>query len=263
MSTLSIVIPVFNKFHLTQRCLRSILDNSTGKHQITVIDNASTDETSQELPKLKAIFTEKGWNFEVITNPKNVGFGRAMNQGAKVSTGEFLALVNNDTFLLPEWDKNLLTTLEAHPELDLIFPYIDETKPFDEAETLKRGLLFQRRNQRRMRKTFTGVLMFFRKKAFDELQGFDERFFVTYEDTDLRVRMDQKNMQYRMVGSCFIWHQSMATRGDKKSLPPAYELEGKKLFFDKWGFHYADKERTQRAKWSRRWVRFLNRWGFL
>ncbi|WP_413613319.1 glycosyltransferase family 2 protein [Bdellovibrio sp. HCB-110] len=263
MTTLSIVIPVFNKHHLTDRCLDSLLQHSSSPHQITIIDNNSTDETPTILNEWKKKFEAARWIFNIVVNEKNVGFGRAMNQGAKLSSGEYLCLLNNDTWLLPNWDLNLSKALDTHPELQLVFPYIDETHPFDKATLIQKGTRFEQKNRERQRHTFTGVLMFFRKSAFDQLQGFDERFFVCYEDTDLRVRMDKEDLKYRMVGSCFIWHHSMGTRSDTKNIVSTYEQESRAKFFEKWGFNFSDVEKTLQARWERRWTRFKNRFGYL
>lgn len=262
MKPLSIVIPVFNKSELTDRCLDSLLRHSKMKNQLTIIDNNSTDNTPDILAKWKTSFEQAGWSYSVITNPKNVGFGSAMNQGARVSEGNCLALLNNDTWLLPDWDAKLLKVMSEHQDLDLAFPFINEDKPFSEQHLLTKGLSFEKRNSGRMRKAFTGVLMFFRRSSFEKLGGFDERFFVTYEDTDLRVRMDRNGMKYRMVGDCLIWHQSMATRSGK-NMPANYELESKAKFIEKWGFDYSATEKTFAAKWQRKWVRLVNRFGYL
>lgn len=263
MKKISIVIPVFNKHHLTDRCLDSLLRHSSSAHQITIVDNNSTDETPNVLRAWQKKFSAAGWEFKILINEKNVGFGRAMNQGAKASTGQYLCLLNNDTWLLPQWDLHLAKALDDHPDLELVFPYVDETQPFDEERLLEKGSRFERKNKNSQKVAFTGVLMFFRKSAFDQLTGFDERYFVCYEDTDLRVRMDKASMKYRMIGGCFIWHQSMATRSDNKNIISNYEQESRAKFFDKWGFHYSDLEKTSKARWQRRLTRWRNRFGYL
>lgn len=260
---ITVVIPVFNKSHLTIRCLESLLAHSKDSHEIIIIDNASSDDTPDVLQKFRPRFERAGWRFDFVRNPQNVGFGRAMNQGAKKSRSEFLMLLNNDTWLLPDWDIKLISALKNLPEASMICPYINETKPFDSERLLKEGIQFQKRNSGRTRKTFSAVCMFFRREAFEKLNGFDERFFVTYEDTDLRERMDREHHKYYMVGDCVIWHQSMATRSDSKSLPSNYELEGKRLFFEKWGFDNSEREKKQLFRMKRRWIRFINRMGYL
>lgn len=263
MHKISIVIPVFNKSDLTARCLDSLLKHSSLPHELFVVDNASSDDTADVLKKWQLQFEKAGWSFQVLTNLQNVGFGRAMNQGARLATSEFLALVNNDTWLLPEWDKNLINDMTAHPSISLLCPFINEVKPFDSNRILNDGIRFQKKNAHRVRQKFCAVFLFFRTKDFLKVGAFDERFFVTYEDTDLKERMDREGFKYLTVGNCFVWHQSMATRSAVKNLPSNYEVQGKSLFIDKWGFDPSLREKKQLFRLKKRWERLLNKFGYL
>lgn len=264
MKSISIVIPVFNKSELTERCLKSIFENSADAHEMIIIDNASTDDTARVLDGWKQKYIDKGWTFKAVANEKNVGFGRAMNQGARLASGEYLALVNNDTWILPGWDKSLIESMAAHPLVSLLCPHINEVKPFDESRILSDGEKFMAKNRSRVRKKFCAVFLFFRTSDFKKLDGFDERYFVTYEDTDLKERMDREGYKYLTVGNCFVWHQSMATRSSsQKHLPSNYEIQGKSLFMDKWGFDPSLREKTQSFRMKRRWERLLNKFGYL
>ncbi|MGZ3769129.1 MAG: glycosyltransferase family 2 protein [Bdellovibrio sp.] len=263
MFQISIVIPVFNKSELTDRCLDSILKHSSEPQELIVIDNASKDDTAEKLAAWKNTFESKGWKFNFVTNPANVGFGRAMNQGARLATSTFLALVNNDTWLMPGWDKALLDSMKKHPEVSLLCPHIDESKPFNEQRLLNKGQLFTQKNESRTREKFCAVFLFFKTEDFRKIGAFDERYFVTYEDTDLKERMDREGYKYLTVGNCFIWHQSMATRNSASNLPSNYEIQGKALFMDKWGFDPSLREKKQGFRWTRRWERICNRFGFL
>lgn len=260
---ISIVIPVFNKSELTDRCLLSLFNHSRQPQEVIVIDNASKDDTAQKLAGWKSRFEDKGWKFSFITNPENVGFGRAMNQGARLANASFIALINNDTWILPGWDEALLKSMDKNPSISLLCPHIDESKPFSEERLLSKGLRFQQKNGTRTRKKFNAVFLFFKKADFFKIGSFDERFFVTYEDTDLKERMDRDGFRYLTVGNCFVWHQSMATRGSAKTLPSNYEIQGKQLFMDKWGFDPTLKDKNQFVRMKRRWFRFLNKWGYL
>lgn len=263
MVQISIVIPVFNKSELTDRCLSSLLKHSHQPQEVIVIDNASSDDTPLKLQTWTTRFIEKGWKFTVVTNLQNAGFGRAMNQGARVSSAPYLALINNDTWILPDWDKILLHAMEKNSKVSLLCPYIDESKPFDEQRLLEKGLQFQKKNAFRTRKNFNAVFLFFKTDIFLKLGAFDERYFVTYEDTDLRERMDRGGYEYLTVGNCFVWHQSMATRSSAVHLPSDYERHGKALFIEKWGFDPTLREKNQTLRLKKRWFRFLNKFGYL
>ncbi len=273
----SVVIPVFNRWELTQVCLDSVLKHSVNLKELWVVDNGSTDATPVELQRYAQKFLALGIGFEVIKNAENLGFGRACNQGLRKMTGEYLVVLNNDTWLMPGWDQALVEQCRR-TAADCVGPYFYE-KPFvSEAHVLTQASRFIKRNRLAIRKQFVPILMMFTRGAYERLKIkgrsgevdslFDERFFVTSEDRDLRERMVRAGMVFLQTGACFIWHRSMGTRAAGKkggglSLPSTYEQEGLRLFQEKWGFDPVPLDHTPLAKFKRRWWRLKERFGFL
>lgn len=260
-ATVSVVIPVFNQSHLTRRCLESLFAHSHGLKDVFVINNASKDDTAEVLRE----FQERvGRRLTVISNPENVGFGRAMNQGLRLASGDFLVCLNNDTWLMPGWDAALVAEMER-ARLDVIAPYFYEG-PWED-DLRPRAAAFVARNRGRLRGHFAAILFMIRREAFEKLRFpehgglFDERFFVTYEDTDLLRRMRDAGMRYGQTGSCFVWHHSMASRSAPGALPPWYEQEGLRLFIEKWGYDPRPADHTLRARLRRRWWKILEKRG--
>jgi GT2 family glycosyltransferase len=255
----SIVIPVFNQVHWTKRCLESLIRHSELSRELIVVDNHSTDETPAYLLEMKPKFEEKGWTFTIITNEQNLGFGRACNKGILASTGKYVAVMNNDTWHMPGWDAALV---RASDRLNaaLVGPFYYE-KEFNEEKLLKRSVRFGRWNAGKHREFWVPMLMFFRRSALDQVGLFDERYFVSFEEIDLRVRFDHAGLKFYQVGDCFIWHAVKGTRGDGKLIPSAHELEGRRLFMEKWGFD-PDDLRPGYHSWperlKRRWQRIRN-----
>ncbi len=269
MTKVSVVIPVFNQSQLTQRCLLSLLSHSHSLSRVWVIDNASRDDTAAVLNRFHESFQQAGISFEVITNPENVGFGRACNQGVREflkTDASHLVILNNDTWLMPNWDTALIEAMKKR-RLDAVGPYFHE-KPFhDRMEQTAQDFIL--RNGKGFRHHFVAILMFFSREAIIRLSQdcegthggiFDERFFVTYEDADLLYRMRGLNMQYGQTGSCFIWHHSKATR-ESGSLPSNYEREGLRLFIEKWGFDPIPADHTWKARLRRRYWRIREKLG--
>ena len=194
----------------------------------------------------------------MIQNEENLGFGRACNQGIRKAKGEWIAIINNDTWLAPGWDEALKHDAEKH-YLDLIGPHFDE-RPYG-GDMKARARAFVERNRNRFRSHFVPILMFLRRSAievvaFDHGGIFDERFFVTFEDTDLRFRMDQAGLLYGQTSNAYIWHQSMGTRSITGLLPSNYEQEGRRIFIEKWGFDPVPLENT----WFQRVRRKYRKW---
>lgn len=260
---MSVVIPVFNKSELTQRCLESILTNSRQTHEVVVINNASQDNTAEVLSAFSSTFQKHHISFQVITNDKNLGFGRACNQGIRLTTGDWVSVLNNDTWLMPNWDGALIKAAQVN-QLDIVCPYYDEKSISNSMEL--RAQAFVERNQNKIRHHFMAILFTLSRKAVEHLQFehggiFDERFFVTYEDTDLLHRAKALNLNYAQTGSCYIWHHSMGTRSTPGLLPTGYEAEGLKLFIEKWSFDPRPQDHTLIAKLRRWWWKTKEKWG--
>jgi GT2 family glycosyltransferase len=259
---ISVIVPVFNQSHLTQRCLASLQANTRWARELIVIDNHSTDNTPLVLDRFEKSFTTAGWAFSTIRYEVNQGFGRACNAGIRAASGDFVVILNNDTWLMPGWDEVLFRRM-SKLKVDMIAPHYDES-PFDERKTAEKALRFVRRNQGKVKSEWVSILMFFRKSSLytlgEALGPFDERFFVTYEDADLKERMQRAGLRYCQIGDCSIWHFSKGTRGQVE-MPSGYEAEGLRLFQDKWGFDPCAAERTLRMRLKRRWNKIKTRLG--
>lgn len=262
--TISIVIPVYNQVHWTKRCLASLLKHSVRARELVIVDNHSTDETPEFLKSISKDFENNGWKIQIITNAENRGFGRASNQGIAATTGQFVAIMNNDTWLMPGWDRALADAIERSGYA-MVGPYYYE-KGFDETSIYGKARRFVWLNKGKMRPGWVPMLMFFRREALEQVGNFDERYFVTFEEIDLRVRFDRAGLKYGMTGDCFIWHAVKGTRGTAGVLPSGYEQEGRKIFTDKWGFD-PDVLRPKYFSWperlKRRWQRIRNGLGFI
>ena len=116
---LSVIIVTYNNLELTKRCLRS-LDRHTAHRntEFIVVDNASTDGTPDFLETWRSACPLR----QIILNADNRGFAAANNQGLALSSGKYLTLLNNDTFVTPGWDAGLMRHLERDPGLGLLCP---------------------------------------------------------------------------------------------------------------------------------------------
>lgn len=247
---ISVVVPVYNQVHFTERCLNSVLDNSLLARNIIVVDNGSRDSTPEILKKYQKRFSQQGWKMDIITIPDNIGFGRACNRGVLASTCEFVAILSNDTWVMEGWDEVLLRRIDCLGA-DMVGPYYDEG-PFDTEKTPLKAKKYVACNCNKFSRDWVSMLMFFRRETLDAIGLFDERFYLTYEDTDLRERMDRAGKKYFQVGDCYIWHFSKGTRGENKQSSD-YEQDGLRLFVEKWGFDPRIREKAFSAKLRRKW----------
>jgi len=103
-STIDVVIVAYNRFDLTESCLRH-LQAQTLAHQLIVIDNGSTDGTSTHL-------RERWPQAKVERFEDNRGFAEACNRGVAAGSGEFIVLLNNDVDCRPDFLERLVAPLE-------------------------------------------------------------------------------------------------------------------------------------------------------
>ena len=112
MSSLYIVIPVFNGWPQTRRCLESIRQNNYSDARIIVVDHGSTDGTKTELPNefeevIRVLGSEDLW----WTGATNLGIREALRRGA-----DTIMLLNNDCYLEPDTINKLVTHLKQTGE---------------------------------------------------------------------------------------------------------------------------------------------------
>ncbi len=111
---LSIVIPVFNKWNFTRSCLKD-LSQLSSEHEIIIIDNASSDETPQEMRELERSLQMKD-TLIYRRNEENVFHSKACNQGFRISTGENVLFLNNDIRIKANhvgWTKTIIDSCNS------------------------------------------------------------------------------------------------------------------------------------------------------
>jgi len=156
------------------------------KHVI-VVDNASRDRTVDILVKSLP-------NAQFIRNKENMGFGRANNQAmARVDT-RFALLLNPDCSIESADLERLLACAELYPDAAIIAP--QGWRSGSNVQPSFRQAFFERRPKQAYRvpdatcsaKWLHGCCLLIRVDAFKQIGGFDERFFLYYEDDDLCLR---------------------------------------------------------------------------
>ena len=246
----SIIIPVFNQVEFTARCLETLYANTPldRVHEIIVVDNASTDGTGSFLEEARKRYPK----LKVLTNRENLLFAKACNQGADVAGGDYLVFLNNDTEPLAGWLGNAIDRLESDDSIGILgikLLYPDRTVQHC-------GIQFQRNahpsyvvwplhryphasaddprvNVPQDVHAVTGACLFIRRDFFRRIGGFEERYGMYFEDTDLcfKARRGGKRVFYEPA-SVVIHHEgkSSASRAVINDL----NIRAARLFFKIW-----------------------------
>ncbi|HUZ07318.1 MAG TPA: glycosyltransferase, partial [Candidatus Paceibacterota bacterium] len=233
----SIVIPTFNNFALTQSCLESLksaLDATV--FEIIVVDNASTDATLEFLRE-----HEKGGQIRLITNSDNKGFAHACNQGAQIARSPLLLFLNNDTQVTSGWLDAMVQAAQQplvgivgakllyadgriqHAGIEFINGVPDHPSRHAEADALEV-------NQSRELDMVTGACLMIQTDLFLQLCGFDEIYRNGVEDVDLCLRARAAGHKVVYQAKAVVYHLEGQSIGRFNHVN-----ENFKIFFGRWG----------------------------
>ena len=239
----TIIVPVFNQWHLTKACLNSILDTCDEdiNYELILADDCSTDDTrfaSHDYPGLT-----------IIKPFQNIGFLKNCNHAAKKAQGRYIVLLNNDTIVLPNWLQALFTTLENDSTAAMTGSKI----LFKNGKIQEAGVTLFREGQvcgigvRRLRFTpifnieretdyISGCSIMIRKSFWDAVGGFDERYQTAYyEDSDLAMTARMLNMRviYQPASEVIHFKHKTYARYTQKTRRSLLK-KNKAIFLDKW-----------------------------
>jgi GT2 family glycosyltransferase len=203
---LSIIIVNYQSEQYLQKCLASLFRFNLGiDFEIVIINN----DKKEKLDKIKEEFS----SIVLINSPKNSGFGAACNLGVKISQGDLLFFLNPDTEILNSFGP-IINEFEQNLETGALGPkLLGENGKVQEWSTgvevslgdLIRNNLGLPRSRKIweslvVKETYwiSGAALFIPRTVFFEIGGFDENFFMYFEDNDLcrRIRKSGKKLFY-------------------------------------------------------------------
>lgn len=212
------------------RCLDSLVAEAAAAAaalDIVVVDNASSDGTADLV---------RGGYPQVVLEAldENLGFGAANNRAARRARGDALLLINADAWLGPGALAALSDTLASDPRLALVAPQLrypggalqttwaPTGGALGEAIQLLRnrmeGRPFNHRLLPPLLRLITGpgwysaACLLLRRRAFETVGGFDERFFLYFEDVDLCRRLHAAGWKFAQAADAKVFHVRGASR---------------------------------------------------
>lgn len=223
--TATIVIPHFNGEAILRRCLVSLQASRYPSFRVLVVDNASTDGS---MPMLRSEFPEA----EIVHSRRNLGYAGGCNLGIRSSKGEYVALLNNDTVVDPDWLGPLVERMESDDSVAAVQPKllsIRDPHRFDYCGAaggeldifgypFARGRLFQTIEKDEgqyddPRTVFwaSGAAALIRRSALNRIGLLDEAFFAHMEEIDLNWRMQKAGYRIAFEPRSVVYHQTGAT----------------------------------------------------
>ena len=243
--TVSVIIVNYNGLHYTRQCLESFFRyHNVNSYEVIVVDNHSSDDSQKELPILFP-------TIKLITLSENRGFGSANNEGAKRAKGKYLFFVNNDTMFSQETVYTLSKYLEDHRDVGIVGPrLLNEDLSFqysfgkyptlkNEYETKQIGKEYSVRtspaeNDQPLEKDWvTGAALMIRRELFESVHGFDERFFMYFEDIDLCKRVKHIGLKSMFVSIVSLIHFGGKSYQKKDSSISVEYRRSQLRFYDK------------------------------
>jgi GT2 family glycosyltransferase len=244
----SVIIPVYDKWELTEQCLRSLARHTPAvAYEVIVVDNGSADATAATLPELgESLF---GPMFRRIRFEENRNFGPACNAGALAAAAPLVFFLNNDTILTEGWAPPLLNALKNDPRLGGVGPlllyanntvqHLGITFTLSGVEHLYRNFPSDHPVVSRTRRyqAITAAALLMPTALFREQGGFFEEYRNGFEDVDLCLRIHKIGKIFTCVPSSVVYHLESQSSGRK-----AEEGANGKLLFRRCGAYFvADK----------------------
>jgi GT2 family glycosyltransferase len=218
----TVVIPNWNGERFLSTCLASLRRQSFDSFETVLVDNGSTDDSvafvSRNFPEVK-----------VLPLGENGGFSVAVNAGIKASHTEYVALLNNDTEVHPEWLEALVGAADSYPEAGSFASKLvdfDDRRILDGAgDVLRRsGLPYRLGHGEPDRGQYNEAAFVFgacagaalyRRSMLDEIGLFDEDFFANCEDGDMSFRSQLAGYRCLYVPGSVVYHMGSATFGKR------------------------------------------------
>lgn len=262
----SVILVNYNAGPYLEACLQSIrrfVDDQA--LEVVVVDNASTDRSLETLGRFPEV--------QLIRNAENRGFAAAVNQGLEVAKGRYLFLLNPDTEIVSPIFRALVAFLDAHPEVGMVGPRLRNPDGSLQTSAYRFPTLFQAagsvfglkrlvpvgvlraglgwwlgehfgqldpHDRPRPVDYVTGACLLIRREVVADLEGFDPRFFLYFEEKDFCLRARRAGWQVWFVPIAEVVHRIGGSSQDRPEITVLERMRSMRQFYDK---HYGPGRR--------------------
>jgi GT2 family glycosyltransferase/glycogen synthase len=250
-STLAIIIINYNSTDYTLQCIDSVKRYITfSRVQLIVVDNKSEDMPDRIIHQHPDI--------QLIKNTENIGFGKAINIVLNMIKSKFIILLNPDVLIIDNSFHRLINYLEKNPEISVIGPKILDgdgsvqgsarrfptiwtsifgrksplTKLFPGNPVTKREFMCFNGDKHKPQFVdwVSGACMVIRGDAIKQINGFDSRFFMYWEDADLCKRLKDIGWQISYFPKAQVYHHT-GKSSETRPLASIYHFHNSCYFY--------------------------------
>lgn len=207
-----IIIPVWNLWQRTKRCLDSIVQNTACPFRLILVDNASDRATAEFLTD----FQRRTSLARLIRNEENLGNIKAVNQGIKISEADYVCILDNDTVVFPGWLEKMIEAAGSRQEIGIVNPasnslgyrkswYLSWEAYAKEIAEREKGRVVEMA-------TAMGFCMLVKRSVIGRIGGWCEDYGMGYyEDRDYSRRAAEAGFICAQARDAFVYHEEHAS----------------------------------------------------
>jgi GT2 family glycosyltransferase len=215
---ISVVVVNFNSLALLRRCLSPLVAQTYSHFEIVLVDNGSSDSSCE-------FVAQHFRSVRIVKSESNAGFAAGNNLGIRAARGDFIATLNTDTEVAPDYLEKLVCPMRD-PSVGACAPLMLEMEQREIVDAA--GLCIDRFGfawnvgAGKRASEFAGVreiygacagAALYRRIMLEQMGGFDDDFFAFYEDADLAWRAHNVGWKTIFVPAARVYHQHGASFG--------------------------------------------------
>ena len=253
MYSFSIIIVNWNSGIQLKECVESVKKSSFENsilNKVVVVDNDSKDNS---LELVKDLNYEK---LKILKNKDNLGFGKACNSGVKNSQSDFILFLNPDAMVYEDTFHKLFDYIEKNDNSDVVvygvqligddgkvqrtcarFPNLSNflvkvlglnklNSKYFETYHLEEW----NHNETKQIDHVIGAFYLIKREIFNSINGFDERYFVYFEDLDLSKRVYDSGYRTIYLSEIQAYHKGGGTSEQVKALRFFYSTRSSLIY---------------------------------
>lgn len=232
-----IIALTWNNKQVTRDFVESFLGNTAISTRLIIIDNGSSDGTTEYLSSLK---DSGNCIIKVVLNRENKGFVGGMNQGIEASNAPYVCLANNDLIFTKGWLEEIISVFKKYDNIGVLNPNSNNLGTPPASGNSLEGFAKDLRNKYEgifVEMPFCiGFCMVIKREIIDKIGGFSEEFApLFFEDSDYSMKVKREGFLIGMAKGSYVWHKEHASVDKLGRKKEELFTKSKRIFLKKWG----------------------------